>query len=118
MAFDFILMLTENDRTIPDAKRRLDEALEGGARHIGFKDVGLPLTELQDLADRIRAAGGRSYLEVVSLDEDSELASARAAVGLDVDCLLGGTRAEAVTTITRDPKASGGNCSKPAWHRL
>ncbi len=102
MAFDFILMLTESDRTIPDAKRRLDEALEGGARHIGFKDVGLPLAELQDLADRIRAAGGRSYLEVVSLDEDSELASARAAVGLDVDCLLGGTRAEAVTALTRD----------------
>lgn len=101
MAFDFILMLTENDRTIPDARARLDEALEGGVRHIGFKDVGLPLPQLQGLADAIRAAGGRSYLEVVSLDNDSELASARAAVSLDVDCLLGGTRAEAVTEITR-----------------
>ncbi len=39
MAFDFILMLTSNDRTIPDAAARLDEALEGGVRHIGFKDV-------------------------------------------------------------------------------
>jgi methylglyoxal synthase len=101
MAFDFILMLTENDRTIPDARARLDEALEGGVRHIGFKDVGLPLAELRSLADAIRAAGGRSYLEVVSLDEDSEIASARAAVDLDVDVLLGGTRAEAVTGITR-----------------
>ena len=101
MAFDFILMLTENDRTIPDARTRLDEALEGGVRHIGFKDVGLPLPELKTLADAIRAAGGRSYLEVVSLDEDSELASARAAIEIDVDCLLGGTRAEAVTSLTR-----------------
>ncbi len=101
MAFDFILMLTENDRTIPDARTRLDEALEGGVRHIGFKDVGLPVAELKGLADSIRAAGGRSYLEVVSLDEDSELASAQAAVELDVDCLLGGTRADAVTTVTR-----------------
>lgn len=101
MAFDFILMLTAGDRTIPDARRRLDEALEGGVRHIGFKDVGLPLTDLKGLADAIRAAGGRSYLEVVSLDEASELASARAAVDLDVDCLLGGTRAAAVTEVTR-----------------
>ncbi|MCA8881133.1 MAG: methylglyoxal synthase [Rhodobacteraceae bacterium] len=101
MAFDFILMLTAEDRTIPDARARLDEALDGGARHIGFKDVGLPLGELRGLADAIRAAGGRSYLEVVSLDADSELASARAAVALDVDCLLGGTRAAEVTEITR-----------------
>ncbi len=102
MAFDFILMLTSNDRTIPDAAARLDEALEGGVRHIGFKDVGLPHSELKELAQTIRAAGGRSYLEVVSLDEKSELISARAAVDLDVDCLLGGTRAEAVTRLTRD----------------
>lgn len=101
MAFDFILMLTENDRTVPDAARRLEEALAGGVRHIGFKDVGLPLPELRGLADAIRAAGGRSYLEVVSLDEAQELASARAAIELDVDCLLGGTRAEAVTEVIR-----------------
>jgi methylglyoxal synthase len=101
MAFDFILMLTADDRTIPDAAARLDEALQGGVRHIGFKDIGLPLTGLKGLADSIRAAGGRSYLEVVSLDEEKELASARAAVELDVDCLLGGTHAEAVTDVVR-----------------
>ncbi len=101
MAFDFILMLTSNDRTITDAARRLDEALEGGVRHIGFKDVGLPLADLKSLANAIRAAGGRSYLEVVSLDAETELASAKAAVALDVDCLLGGTRAQVVTKVTR-----------------
>ncbi|KPQ15833.1 MAG: Methylglyoxal synthase [Rhodobacteraceae bacterium HLUCCO18] len=101
MGFDFILMLTENDRTIPDARARLEEALEGGVRHIGFKDVGLPLPDLRALADAIRAAGGRSYLEVVSLDAESEMASARAAVDLDVDVLLGGTRAAEVTEVTR-----------------
>lgn len=101
MTFSFIFMLTSNDRTIPDARRRLEEVLAGGARHIGFKDVGLPMAELKELANDIRSAGGRSYLEVVSLDARSELGSARAAVELDVDCLLGGTRAAAVTAITR-----------------
>ena len=102
MAFDFIFMLTAHDRTIPDARERLEEVLAGGARHIGFKDVGLPPEELKLLASDIRDAGGRSYLEVVSLDAESELASARAAIALEVDCLLGGTRAETVVDIIRD----------------
>ena len=101
MAFDFILMLTSNDRTILDARARVEQALEGGVRHIGFKDVGLPFAELKAVANDIRSVGGRSYLEVVSLDEASELSSARAAVDLDVDCLLGGTRAAQVTDVTR-----------------
>ena len=99
ISFNFIFMLTANDSTIPDARAQLGEVLAGGARHIGFKDVGLPLSELRVLADEIRAAGGRSYLEVVSLDSDSELGSAEAAVRLDVDCLLGGVRAAEVVEI-------------------
>jgi methylglyoxal synthase len=101
MSFNFIFMLTANDSTVPDARARLPEVLAGGGRHIGFKDVGLPLGELKILADEIRDAGGRSYLEVVSLDEESELRSARAAVELDVDCLLGGTRPDRVVPIIR-----------------
>jgi methylglyoxal synthase len=94
-------MLTSNDRTVPDARSRLEEVLAGGARHIGFKDVGLPFADLRAIADEIRNAGGRSYLEVVSLDADSEIASAKAAVDLDVDCLLGGTRAADVVPIIK-----------------
>ena len=71
MAFDFIFMLTSNDRTIPDARARLEEALEGGVRHIGFKDVGLPFEELRGLAQAIRAAGGRSpVLSPLCLSEE------------------------------------------------
>jgi 4-hydroxythreonine-4-phosphate dehydrogenase len=95
----FIFMLTRNDCTIPDAFERVEEALEAGVRHIGFKDVGLPLADLARLADRIRAAGGRVYLEVVSLDEASEVASAKSAVALKVDVLMGGTRPAAVTAV-------------------
>ena len=101
MAFDFIFMLTEDDRTIPDARTRLEDVLAGGARHIGFKDIGLPFDELKSLASDIRSAGGRAYLEVVSLDEASELRSAKAAIDLEVDCLLGGTRADAVAPMLR-----------------
>ncbi len=101
MAFDFIFMLTENDQTLVDARARLDEVLEGGARHVGFKDVGLPFDELRGLSAAIRSAGGRAYLEVVSLDAESELRSARSAINLEVDCLLGGTRADQVAPLLR-----------------
>jgi 4-hydroxythreonine-4-phosphate dehydrogenase len=98
---DFIFMLTHNDRTIANALDRLDDVIATGVRHIGFKDIGLPFAALQELTDAIRASGARVYLEVVSLDEASEAASARTAVNLNVDCLLGGTRPRVVLPIIR-----------------
>ncbi len=93
---DFIFMLTRADRTVADAERRLPEVLAAGVRHIGFKDVGLPLFNLQRLTTAIRAAGAKVYLEVVSLDAETEADSARAAAELQVDVLMGGTRPEVV----------------------
>ncbi|WP_428001607.1 4-hydroxythreonine-4-phosphate dehydrogenase PdxA [Acidovorax sp.] len=97
----FIFMLTRHDKTIADALEQLPTVLAAGVRHIGFKDIGLPWPALQHLTDAIRAAGAVSYLEVVSQDAASELASARAAVALGVDVLMGGTRPEAVLPLLR-----------------
>ncbi|WP_281543738.1 4-hydroxythreonine-4-phosphate dehydrogenase [Grimontia sp. SpTr1] len=102
MSFDFIFMLTENDKTIPDAREKVKEVIDGGAIHIGFKDVGLPFEELQLLAEDIRQAGAFVYLEVVSLDQESEIRSAKAAMTLNVDYLLGGTRPELVAPLVRN----------------
>ncbi len=98
---EFIFMLTRHDKTIADALAQLPAVLAAGVLHIGFKDIGLPWAELQRLADAIHAGGARSYLEVVSQDEASEVASARAAVALGVDVLMGGTRPEAVLPLLR-----------------
>ena len=92
-------MLTRNDRTVPDAEAHLAVAQSLGVRHIGFKDIGLPFDRLRELNQRIRAGGATSYLEVVSEDRDSEIASARAAVDIGVDVLLGGTHAEDVLPV-------------------
>jgi 4-hydroxythreonine-4-phosphate dehydrogenase len=101
MTAEFIFMLTRADRTVPDAMDRLAEVLACGLRHIGFKDLGLPLADLHRLAGAIRAGGGTLYLEVVSLDAAREAASARAAAELGVDFLLGGTRPDLVLPILR-----------------
>jgi len=99
MTPDFIFMLTHSDRTIPDALDRVPEALGAGVRHIGFKDIGLPFASLRRLADTIPATGATLYLEVVSLDASSEKPSARAAVELGVDVLMGGTRPHVVLPV-------------------
>ena len=99
MGLRFIFMLTRRDRTVEDAESILATALEAGLRHIGFKDVGLPFDRLKKLNAAIKEGGATSYLEVVSLDDASEAASAKAAVEIGVDILLGGTRADLVLPI-------------------
>ena len=102
MGLRFIFMLTRNDRTVPDASQQLQTALGLGVRHIGFKDVGLPLERLKGLNAAIKAGGATSYLEVVSLDRESEIVSAKAAADIGVDVLLGGTRVDDVLPIIKD----------------
>jgi mannose-6-phosphate isomerase-like protein (cupin superfamily) len=99
MGLRFIFMLTRNDRTVEDASKQLQTALKLGVRHIGFKDIGLPLEQLKSLNAAIKAGGATSYLEVVSLARDSEIVSARAATEIGVDVLLGGTRVDDVLPV-------------------
>lgn len=99
MGLRFIFMLTRNDQTVADAREHLDTALAAGVHHIGFKDVGLPFEKLQELNRAIKDGGATSYLEVVSLDRESELKSARAAVDIGVDILLGGTHVDDVLPV-------------------
>lgn len=91
---EFIFMLTRHDRTVENAADLIETARVAGVRHIGFKDIGLPFAELQTLASTIRGAGAKTYLEVVSLDRDSELRSIQAGIALGVDYLLGGTHVD------------------------
>lgn len=99
MGLRFTFMLTRNDRTVSKAAEHLQTALSLGVRHIGFKDVGLPVEDLKALSAGIKAKGATSYLEVVSLDRESEIASARAALEIGVDILLGGTRVDDVLPL-------------------
>lgn len=99
VAPDFIFMLTNQDRTVSDAMERVWDVVDAGVTHIGFKDIGLPFERLAELAAAIKAAGATLYLEVVSLDEESERRSAEVAIDLGVDILMGGTRPGVVLPV-------------------
>jgi len=92
-------MLTREDRTISDAREVYESVAATGIRHVGCKDVGLPRDELAALMADIRANGHTSYLEVVSETEEATIQSARVAVEIRPDCLIGGTLIEPVQEI-------------------
>ena len=92
-------MLTRNDETIPDARSVYASIAELGLRHVGCKDVGLPKPELARLIGDIRSHGHTSYLEVVSESDDSMEASARTAVEVGADYVIGGTAVERIQNV-------------------
>jgi len=88
---DFIFMLTRQDRTVPNCLDVLSEITGAKIRHIGFKDIGADLETLRSLNQQIKNMGAVSYLEVVATTPHATLSSARMAVEIGVDRLLGGT---------------------------
>ena len=98
---DFIFMLTRQDQTVSDCLAVMDHIAPLGLRHIGFKDVGAELATLRQLNTRIRQAGAMSYMEVVATSREAALNSARMAVEIGVDRLLGGVEAGPTLEILR-----------------
>jgi hypothetical protein len=96
---DFIFMLTRDDQTVEDGLAVLDAVRDVGLTHVGFKDVGVDSRTLGALTEGIKRAGAVSYLEVVSTTPEACLRSARVAVEIGVDRLLGGTDAEPILDI-------------------
>jgi hypothetical protein len=98
---DFIFMLTRQDRTVEDCLDLFRLVQPLGLKHVGFKDVGVTPDVLETLSRAIRASGALSYMEVVSTEPETCLASARIAAELGVDCLMGGTEVAAMLEILR-----------------
>ncbi|MEW6635487.1 MAG: HisA/HisF-related TIM barrel protein [Actinomycetota bacterium] len=96
---EFIFMLTKNDVTVENALEVYEEVRDAGLRYVGFKDVGLPFDRLRTLTETIHEGGQEVMLEVVSERKEDELRSARAALDLGVDYLVGGTHAEEAAEI-------------------
>jgi hypothetical protein len=96
---EFVFMLTRGDVTIPDARAVYQRIADSGITHVGCKDVGLPRRELAALVAEIHSADHTAYLEVVSDSRDATLESARVAVDIGVDYLIGGTLIEPVKEV-------------------
>src|SRR3954452_21039156 len=83
-------MLTRSDETVADCLETWDAIRGVGLLHAGFKDVGVDVSTLAELNRRMQDRGVTTYLEVVSTTPAACLQSARAAVQIGVDRLMGG----------------------------
>ncbi|MCH7793575.1 MAG: hypothetical protein IH900_00335 [Proteobacteria bacterium] len=96
---DFIFMLTLGDRTVENCLEVFDSISDTGLEHVGFKDIGVDRATLAELQGRIKATGAVSYMEVVSTTTEACLDSARIALDLGVDRLLGGFEVAATMAL-------------------
>ena len=86
---ELIVMLTHQDKTVPDALELFQRTKDYPITHWGFKDVGLPPKEMRAVATAMKEAGKLTFLEVVSLSEEDGLSGARLAVDSGFDTLMG-----------------------------
>jgi hypothetical protein len=86
---ELIVMLTHNDKTVPDAVSIFEELKDSPVTYWGFKDIGLPRDEMVRLVDEMHTAGKKTCLEVVSLSEEEGLNGARIAVECGFSAVMG-----------------------------
>lgn len=98
----FILMLTYNDQTVKNALELFHESKDTPVTHWGFKDVGLPVSEMKELVQEMKRAGKTTFLEVVSLSEEEGLAGAKLAVEAGFDILMGTVFFDSILDYLKD----------------
>ena len=88
----FVLMLTRDDVTVPDAHAILELALVGRHRAHWLQGHRSAARWMAALVDTIHAAGRHAHLEVVSLTEADARNSLQLGRELGFDYVVGGTR--------------------------
>lgn len=91
-----IVMLTHNDVTVSNARECFRDSADLPIQYWGFKDVGLPTAEMEQLVNDFKVAGKTAVLEVVNFDEQGLLDAASLAIDCGVEYFTGGLFSEAV----------------------
>lgn len=86
---ELIVMLTHNDRTVTNAIEVFENAKDSKAKYWGFKEVGIPEDQMKLLVDKMKAAGKKTFLEVVDYTEEGCLEGARIGIRCGFDVLMG-----------------------------
>lgn len=86
---ELIVMLTHNDRTVPDAGRIFEECRNAPANFWGFKEDGLPFEQMKALFSYMSECRKRTVLEVVAYTEQECLTGAEMAAECGCDFLMG-----------------------------
>lgn len=89
MKSNLIVMLTHDDKTVKNAREVFESCKDIPVSFWGFKDVGLPQSEMRALIKALKEAGKTTFLEIVSYTEEECQAGAEFAVEFGFDYLMG-----------------------------
>ena len=84
-----IVMLTHNDRTVEQAYEIFEKCKDSKADCWGFKEDGLPPTEMKRLYSYMKECGKTTVLEVVAYSEQECMQGAKMATECGCDILMG-----------------------------
>ena len=87
---EFIFMLTHHDVTVPNALDLFQKVSKTGLKCAGCKDIGLEIPSLRRLFSDMKAAGMRSFLEVVTMKEEEHFRGVDIALDIGAGYLIGG----------------------------
>lgn len=102
MQSELIVMLTQNDITVTNAREVFDSCKDLPVRYWGFKNVGISPEDTRDLVAYMKAQGKTTCLEVVTYTEASCLENAQLAVEYGFDYLTGTLFYPSVIEYLRD----------------
>lgn len=86
---ELIVMLTYNDCTVENAPAIFEECKHSKAKFWGFKEEGLPLTQMKELFTHMKECGKTTVLEVVAYTEEEAMKGAQIAAECNCDILMG-----------------------------
>lgn len=94
-----IVMLTHDDRTVPDAYEIFRQCRNSKAEYWGFKEEPLPPEQMKELYSYMKKCGKKTVLEVVEYTEPECIRGAEMAVDFGCDILMGTVFSDTINAI-------------------
>ena len=97
-----IVMLTYNDKTVPNALEVFDQCIELPVECWGFKEVGLSAEKMKKLVSNMKKAKKTTFLEVVNYNEKSCFEAAKLAIECQFNYFTGSIYFESVHNLLKN----------------
>lgn len=102
MSSKLIVMLTNNDQTVKNGIELFEECKHLPVEFWGFKDIGLPLNKMKQLAKNMKQAKKTTFLEVVHYTEKECFKAVKIALECKVDYLMGTIFYDSIYNLLKD----------------
>ena len=89
MSVNLIAMLTNHDKTVPNAVEVFEENKGTKTNYWGFKDIGIELSEAKKLVERMKEEGKVTFLEPLVESEEDCLKAAQFAIDCKFEYMIG-----------------------------